>query len=227
MSAEDAIPVSPVWAIVPLAQFPDDEGDHAVKQLMRLINLYRPRHARGKRIGVFGALGVIASVVSVAVFALGGAASADSYHSVHFSASTDAWAGWGTGGPGSDIVLKVGASSATYAQAQLTSASGKALPSTSPSFNTTNYAAGSPRLYITLSNGHSLWGYPANSGLNGGEMAWSTDNGNTYEPWSTITAQEAGTTVSRVYVIADGDQAPTTTDMITCLLFNSYTYASC
>jgi hypothetical protein len=199
-----------------------------VKQLRNLINLYRPRHARAKRVGAVGAVGVIASAVSVAVFALGGAASADSFHSVKFSASgTGASAGW-VPGAGSQIQLTVGTpSGTTFALAQLTSGSGKALPSTEPKFTTNNYGAGSPRFYITLSNGDSLWGYPANSGLNGSDMAWAVNNGNTYEPWSQITAQEAGTTVKRVYVIADGDQSPGTTDAITCLQFNSYNYTTC
>ncbi len=195
---------------------------------MRMIDLYRPRHARAKRIGVFGALGVIASVVSVTVFAFGGAASADSYHSVHFSASgTGASAGWDNGA-GSQIQLTLGTPSATTnALAELTSGSGKALPSTEPVFTTNEYNAGSPRFYITLSNGDSLWGYPANSGLNGSDMAWAINNGNSYVPWSTITTDEAGTTVKRVYVIADGDQSPGTTDTITCLQFNNYDYTTC
>ncbi len=196
-----------------------------MKQLMHLVSLYRPRHARAKRIGVFGALGLIASAVGVAVFTLGGAASADSFHSVHFSASgTGASAGWASG-PGSQIMLTVGSpSDSTFALAQLTSGSGKALPSTEPVFTTDNYNAGSPRFYITLSNGDTLWGYPANSGLNGSGMAWAINNGNVYEPWSAIMGQEAGTTVNRVYVIADGDQSPGITDTITCLQFNNYNY---
>jgi hypothetical protein len=213
---------------MPLAHIPDEEGAAAVKQLMRLINLSRPRHARAKRIGVFGALGVIASVVSVAVFALGGAASADSFHSVKFSASgAGASAGW-VSGAGSPIQLTVGMpSSTTNALAQLTSGSGKALPAMEPVFNTDNYNAGSPRFYITLSNGDSLEGYPASSGLNGSDMAWAINNGSTYVPWSTITTDEAGTTVKRASVIADGDQSSGTTDMITCLQFNSYKYTTC
>jgi hypothetical protein len=199
-----------------------------VEQLNRLINLSTPRHARAKRIGVFGALGAIASAVSVAVFAFGGVASADSFHSVKFSASgTGASAGW-VSGAGSQIQLTVGTpSDTTNALAQLTSGSGKALPSTEPEFSTDNYNAGSPRFYITLSNGDSLEGYPANSALNGNDMAWAINNGNTYEPWSQITVDEAGTTVNRVYVIADGDQNPGTIDTITCLQFNSYNYTTC
>jgi hypothetical protein len=58
-------------------------------------------------------------------------------------------------------------------------------------------------------------------------MAWAINNGSTYVPWSTITTDEAGTTVNRVSVIADGDQSPGTIDTITCLQFNSYNYTTC
>lgn len=199
-----------------------------MKQLRNLINLYRPRHARAKRIGAIGAAGVIASAVSVAVLTLGGGASADSFHSIKFSASgTGASAGW-AGSAGSQIQLTLGSpSTTTDALAQLTSASGKALPSTEPEFRTDNYNAGSPRFFITLSNGDSLWGYPPNAGLNGTDMAWAVNNGNTYLPWSQITVDEAGTTVNRVFVIADGDQSAGTTDTITCLQFNGLSYTSC
>jgi len=58
-------------------------------------------------------------------------------------------------------------------------------------------------------------------------MAWSVTNAGTYESWSTITTQEAGATVNRVYVIADGDQSPGTTDTITCLQFSKYVDTTC
>lgn len=193
-------------------------GKHAVARAIRALRVRA-------RIGVVS--GLIAGTAALGL-ALGGVASADSYHSVHFSASgTGASAGW-VSGAGSQIQLTVGSPSGiTNALAQLTSGSGKALPSTEPVFTTDNYNAGSPRFYITLSNGDSLEGYPANAGLNGTDMAWAINNGNTYQPWSQITAQEAGTTVNRVYVIADGDQSPNTTDTITCLQFNSYNYTTC
>jgi hypothetical protein len=196
-----------------------------VKQLRKLIKLYRPRHARTMRMGAVGAAGVITAAVSAAVLALGGGASADSFHSVRFSAGgAGASAAWANGA-GSQILLTVGAPiDTTFALAQLTSASGKALPATEPQFTTDNYNAGSPRFYITLSDGDSLEGYPANAGLNGGDMAWAINNGNSYQPWSQITAAEAGTTVTRVDVIADGDQPPGTTDTISSLQFNGYNY---
>jgi hypothetical protein len=93
----------------------------------------------------------------------------------------------------------------------------------SPSFTTDNYAAGSPRFVIDLSNGDSLWGYPPNSGLNGTDFAWAINNGNSYLPWSDVQTAEAGSTIEDAVVVADGDQ-PTTTDVITGLTFDGYTF---
>jgi hypothetical protein len=150
-----------------------------------------------------------------------------SCHSTHFSASGDgAAAGW-SAGDCSPIDLTLGApSSSTFALAELTSASGKALPAQEPVFSTDHYAAGSPRFYITLSNGDSLWGYPSNAGLStgGSTMAWAINNGNTYVPWSQVLTQESGASAQRVYVIADGDQAPGVTDIISGLQFNGVSY---
>ena len=93
-----------------------------------------------------------------------------------------------------------------------------------PEFSTTNYGAGSPRYYITLSNGDTLWGYPPNSGLNGTDFAWAINNANSYSPWSGIQATEGSATVTGAFVIADGDQAPGVTDVITALEFNGVHY---
>ncbi len=149
-------------------------GKHAVARAIRALRVRA-------RIGIVS--GLIAGTAAPLGLALGGVASADSYHSVHFSASgTGASAGCGAG---SQIQLTVGLpSGTTNALAQLTSGSGKALPLTEPVFTTDNYNACSPRFYITLSNGDSLEGYPANAGLNGTDMAWAVNNGNTYQPWS-------------------------------------------
>jgi hypothetical protein len=94
-------------------------------------------------------------------------------------------------------------------------------PTEGPAFATNNYASGSPRIVIDLGNGHSLWGYPAASGLNGTDMAWAVDNGNTYTSYATAynTALAYETTVKDAYVVEDADQTPGTSDTIT-----SFTY---
>jgi hypothetical protein len=95
-------------------------------------------------------------------------------------------------------------------------------PTEGPAFATNNYASGSPRIVIDLGNNHSLIGYPAASGLNGTDMAWAVDNGNTYTSYATAynTALGYETTVKDAYVVEDADQTPGTADTIT-----DFTYA--
>ena len=80
------------------------------------------------------------------------------------------------------------------------------LPAMEPVFHTNNYAAGSPRWDIELSNGHSIIGYPSNANLSPG--SWAVDNGNTYESWSAATSDPnvAGATVTGVAIRMDADQ---------------------
>jgi hypothetical protein len=197
-----------------------------------MVHRYNARHAMARaikalpvraRIGI--AAGTIAGL-SVAGLTLATTASAGAVH-VKFAASHDgASAGW-SNGPGSPIDLTLGSESATtFATVTL-----KRLPATAvsalqePQFSTNNYQSGSPRFFITLSNGQTLWGYPPNSGLNGGlDFAWAINNGNTYQSWSAIQAAESSATVTGASVIADGDQAPGVTDVITGLQFGGVYY---
>jgi hypothetical protein len=62
--------------------------------------------------------------------------------------------------------LVLGSSAGSFGEIIFERAAGTAVSSLSaPSFTTDNYSAGSPRFYITLSDGKSLWGYPSNAGL--------------------------------------------------------------
>ena len=103
-----------------------------------------------------------------------------------------------------------------YAQEALL-VKGGVVPTTEPQFSTDNYASGSPRIVIDLGNGHSLWGYPAAAKLNGTDMAWAVDNGNTYTDYPTAyhNALAYETTVTDAYVVEDADQVPGTADTIT------------
>lgn len=146
-----------------------------------------------------------------------GAATAPAPLSAVLSASSDgASATWNSGG---DPVLKLGSvSSGTYAEATVTSPPALDPKAPEPTFSTDNYAAGSPRWVITLSNGKSLWGYPPNSKLNGPDFAWAVDNGNTYTSYSAALAAAgvtAATAVKSVQIVADGDQADGVSDTIT------------
>lgn len=92
---------------------------------------------------------------------------------------------------------------------------------TEPKFTTNAYASGSPRIVIDLGNGHSLVGYPAASGLNGSDMAWAVDNGNTYTSYATAyhNALAYETTVKDAYVVEDADQTPGTADTISAFTY--------
>jgi hypothetical protein len=175
-----------------------------------------------RRISFKGALALAIPAVAALVLAIG--ASADP-QTVTFAASHDgASAGW-SNGKGSAIDLTLGSSATTYAEVVLHHANGVVVSGLDePTFVTNNYNAGSPRYYITLKNGDSLWGYPSNAGLNGSDFAWAINNGNTYESWTAVQASEGSTTVTGAYVIADGDQAPGTMDQITGLTFGGVAY---
>jgi hypothetical protein len=141
-----------------------------------------------------------------------------------FEASDDGASGW-SNGPGSPIDLTLGSDIPnTFAQITLHNFEGLAISDlTEPTFTTDKYSAGSPRFYITLQSGDSLWGYPPNSDLNGSDFAWATDNGSNYESWNAALSDVGSTTVTGVYLIADGDQ-PDTTDSVTGLTFDGYTF---
>ncbi len=70
-----------------------------------------------------------------------------------------------------------------------------ALPQSEPTFTASTYSAGDPRMVIRLGNGHTLLGYPAASGLNGTDMAWSPDNGSTFESYQAAVAAAGGSAV--------------------------------
>jgi hypothetical protein len=136
-------------------------------------------------------------------------------------------AGWACE-PGGPIGLTLGTDTPnTYAEIDLTDVAGTAIDGLSePTFTTNNYAAGSPRYYITLDNGQSLWGYPPNAGLNDTDFAWAINNGNSYLPWSAVQSTESGAKVTGASVIADGDQDAGVTDKIGELQFNGTTFNS-
>jgi hypothetical protein len=165
---------------------------------------------------------------AVAVLAVAGSAAAagpDAAQNVSFSASSDGASAHWSAGKGSPIDLTLGSTSGSSAVITLHHVAGTPVGSLSePRFSTDNYQAGSPRYYITLSNGDTLWGYPPNAGLNGSDFAWAINNGNTYQSWNEIQAAEGSATVTGAYVIADADQAPGTVDVISGFSFGANTY---
>jgi len=161
------------------------------------------------------------AVPVIAALTLAMAASASQPVQLTFSASKDgASAGW-SHGKGSPIDLTLGTSAGSFAEIVLHHLGGfpvNMIPE--PQFTTSNYASGSPRYYITLSNGDTLWGYPPQAGVSSGStFAWAVNNGNTYESWGDVQQTEGTETVTGAFVIADADQAAGTVDQITGLSF--------
>ena len=165
-------------------------------------------------------------VAPLATLAIAGTASASPSPNVSFSASSDgASAGW-THGKGSAIELTLGSDSAsTFAVVTFHHFTATTVDRLAePTFTTDNYAAGSPRFFLTLNDGHTLWGYPPNSGVNGSDFGWAIDNGNTYDSWSAVQTAEGSASVTGAYVIAAGDQAPGTVDTVSGLSFDGGTF---
>lgn len=161
----------------------------------------------------------LATVGMTAPLAAAGASASPSPN-VSFSASSDgASAGW-TAGKGSPIDLTLGTSPGSYAVVMLHHVGGTVGSLGDTGFTTDQYTPASPRYYITLNDGNSLWGYPSKAGLNGGTFSWAFDNGNTHHSWSDVQADDPGATVTGAYVIADAEQAAGTTDQIDNLTFN-------
>lgn len=165
------------------------------------------------------------AVVAIAALTFAITASANPAPSLSFGASYDgATAGW-SNGKGSAIDLTLGTSSGSYAEITLHHLPATAISDLAePGFTTDNYNAGSPRYYMTLSDGNTLWGYPPQAGLSSSGFAWTINNGNTYMPWSDVKSAEDGAIVTGAYVIADADQPAGTTDVISDLTFGGTTF---
>jgi hypothetical protein len=138
-------------------------------------------------------------------------------------------AGWACT-PGGPIALTVGTTPydpdtdvGTYAMIDLVGVAGLDLGTlAAPTFTSDNYGAGSPRYYIKLDNGDSLWGYPpAEISPDATDFGWVANNGNSYQSWSDVVSAEGGAKVTRAFVIADGSQAAGETDNISSLTFGT------
>jgi len=193
-------------------------------------------HRIRKPLVAVGAATTLAIGLAAGSLALSSSAQAASYLGVTLTASgSGASATWDSAG---DPVLTVGTpSSTTYAKAQINSVP-TAAPTSEPSFDTNAYSAGSPRWVIQFADGDSLFGYPANSGLEGnnwevvpaasGACAALTDKpqDDTYtHALAFIQNAGCGGNVTAAYIIADGDQAAGTSDTITNISYDDETLA--
>jgi hypothetical protein len=184
---------------------------------------YKPRHA-SPGIGAKASLGLRTAAISAAAAGVAGAAAIGAApasaviipvsptlsacgqgSSAVWNSSNDAVLTAGTAAPGTCGAPAGSSYDPAYAQLTVSGAAGAPVP-TEPSFHASTYSAGDPRFVIDLSNGHSLLGYPPESGLNGTDMAWAVDNGNTYTGYATA-LQTAGvdssTTVKDAYIVDD------------------------
>lgn len=143
---------------------------------------------------------------------------------------------------GGTISLTVGEptspSDSPYAQAVFELPAGSVVPVTVPVFTTDAYAAGSPRLDITLANGNMLMneqtGVAADGAsataadweilvakANGGTGAWQNTL-MTY-PDAIAALKATGSVVQAAYIVADADQKAGTTDTISALQYGGLT----
>lgn len=174
------------------------------------------------------AAGGAAVAVTGGAIALAGPASAAASLSVTLSSSPDASATINAAG---DLVLTVGSSSSTFAEASINSVP-TAAPSSAPTFATNNYSSGSPRWFINFSGGDGLKGYPSNAGL--GANNWqvtspATGDCHVASSFVTYTAALASIpsgcagNVTGAGITADSGQGSGTTDTITNISYAGMT----
>jgi hypothetical protein len=137
-----------------------------------------------------------------------------------------------------DVQLTVGSVTAsTYGQMAVNLASaGKTEPTAPPSFTTDNYAAGSPRWVVTLSDGYYLFGYPVQLGtgaaadftgnqwqVNGPSTTACGASYTTYAKALACADPSGAGTVKQAYIVADGDQKAGVVDTLTNVQYNGQT----
>jgi Ricin-type beta-trefoil lectin domain/Putative Ig domain len=192
-------------------------------------------HRISKPLAAVGAATALTLGLAAGTLALSVPANAATNLGVTLSASgSGASATWDSAG---DPVLTVGTpSSTTFAKAQINSVP-TAAPASAPSFDTNAYGAGSPRWVIQFANGDSLFGFPANAGLEANSWlvvpaASGLCEGMTHAQDDTylnalafIQNAGCGGNVTAAYIVADGDQAAGTSDTITNISYDGETLA--
>lgn len=174
--------------------------------------------------------------IAVAALASGLAASsafASAYGNLSFFAGGGGSAGW-TGAPNKHSAVQLSAPSAGDFAGIALNRFSPAAPADAPSFTTSNYAAGSPRLVIEFAGGADLFGYPSQF-----NSQWEVANcagvaPNDYTDYATALAdRQAGKqtdnsscagNVTGVFVVADGSGGNPETDTITSLVYGGTSY---
>jgi Putative Ig domain/Domain of unknown function DUF11 len=190
-----------------------------------------------RRIDRFLAAGSVALALAGGILGLPASAGAASSLSVTLSASgVGASAVWDAAG---DPVLTVGTpSTSTYAEMTISNPP-SAAPGTAPAFTTSSYASGSPHWLIQFADGDSLAGYPSPANL--GSSNWMvvpaasgtcatvthTPQDDTYvNVLAFIQNAGCGGNVTGASIVADGSQAPGTSDTIMGILYDGETLVS-
>lgn len=123
-----------------------------------------------------------------------------------------------------DPVLTVG-STGTYAQMAVNLSAGSVAPTTTPTFDTNNYAEGSPRWVIELANGNFVDCY--GNEVIGGTGPCAVGNSGTYEPYATALSGAGdplgNVQVTNAYIVEDTGQVVGTSDTLTNVQYNGQT----
>ena len=171
---------------------------------------------------------VISILTIVALLFSTGTAFADSQAPMNlsFQVSSGNSAGWvtGPGSSSSEAFLTINTATGFSFAVIYVHHTPAALPITEPSYSVINYASGTPRIWIYMSDGSGAFIYPtAVFGTTNVETLGFTCSSSGFVAYSTWQTCEAGTTntVSAVYIIADTSQAVPYTAYITCFQYNS------
>src|ERR1700735_3669672 len=121
-------------------------------------------------------------------------------------------------------VLTVG-STATYPQMAVNLSAGSLAPTTTPTFDTNNYAEGPPRWVIELANGNFV--DCCGNEVIGGTGPCAVGNSGTYEPYATALSGAGdplgNVQVTNAFIVKDTGQVVGTSDTLTNVQYNGQT----
>lgn len=135
---------------------------------------------------------------------------------------------------GNPVLTPGSETSTTYAQMSVNLPSGATAPAQEPTFTTSNFSAGSPRWVLAFANGDEMMNNQASGTVQGkpGDAMWSTNTGSgwsntlrTYSGALSVVDASGTVKVDKAYVVADGDQASGTHDVLTGVQYNDQALA--
>lgn len=182
-------------------------------------------HQRKKAtaLAVVMALTGVAAMMLLATFAAG-PAKASPPMNVSFQANCDNAAGWvtGPGSSASEVYLTLNSPNSCAVEGSFALVfvhhTPAALPTTEPSYVASYYQAGTPRIYVDMSDGSYAFIYP--SSVFGTNNIEAHPGGYPLISWTTWTASEGSNSVVGVYIIADTSAPTPYTSYITCFQYS-------